>query len=406
MTFTLLLDLDDTLLDNDMDAFVPAYLQALSGHMARHSPPQRFAQTLMAATEAMMANRRPDRTLEETFAEAFYPALGLSPEALRPDIETFYREVFPALRQVTRPRPAAPALVEAALERGWRLAIATNPLFPRTAVEQRLAWAGLPVEEYPYALVTSFETFHFTKSTPAYYAEVLGRLGWPQGPLLMAGNDLDLDVRPAQKAGLPVFWVTAFPEGGTNPLLVDGRGPLDSLLSWLGARPPASLAGRFETLDAALAALRVTPAVLDTWTRRLSPEVWSVSPAEGWSLVETICHLRDADLEVNLPRLQTTLREDNPFLPAVDADSWVEARKYRCENGPDAARRFIEVRMGLLALLDALSPQDFRRPVRHGIFGPTTLGELVIFMAGHDRMHLRSLHALISPRIAARQGAS
>ena len=406
MTFTLLLDLDDTLLDNDMEAFVPAYLQALSGYMAQHSPPQRFAQTLLAATQKMMENRRPDRTLEETFSAAFYPALGLSAETLRPEIETFYRQVFPSLQRVTRPRPAAPALVETALERGWRVVIATNPLFPRTAIEQRLAWAGLPVEEYPFALVTSFETFHFTKAVPAYYAEILGRLGWPKDPLLMAGNDPDLDLRPAQKAGLPVFWVTASPKSGTSPLSTDGRGPLDSLPSWLDARPPASLTGRFETLEAALATLRATPAVLDTWTRRLPAEAWRVSPPEGRSVVETICHLRDSDLEINLPRLQTALQKDNPSLPAVDTDSWMEENDYRCEDGPQAARRFIEARMRLLSLLDALPPQAFRHPVRHGIFGAGTLEEVVILMAGHDRMHLRSLHALLSPLIDGGESAS
>jgi len=34
MTLTLLLDLDDTLLNTNLEAFVPAYFKALSKHMA------------------------------------------------------------------------------------------------------------------------------------------------------------------------------------------------------------------------------------------------------------------------------------------------------------------------------------------------------------------------------------
>ena len=57
-------------------------------------------------------------------------------------IDAFYAEDYPGLRSLTRPRPAAVETVRAAFERGCRVAIATNPLFPRTAIEQRLATLG------------------------------------------------------------------------------------------------------------------------------------------------------------------------------------------------------------------------------------------------------------------------
>ena len=36
MNLTLLLDLDDTLLDSNMDTFIPVYFQALSGFLEDH----------------------------------------------------------------------------------------------------------------------------------------------------------------------------------------------------------------------------------------------------------------------------------------------------------------------------------------------------------------------------------
>jgi hydroxymethylpyrimidine pyrophosphatase-like HAD family hydrolase len=41
VSLTLLLDLDGTLLDNDMDLFLPAYLQALSKELAFSSNPRK-----------------------------------------------------------------------------------------------------------------------------------------------------------------------------------------------------------------------------------------------------------------------------------------------------------------------------------------------------------------------------
>jgi len=398
MRLTLLLDLDDTLLYNDMDTFIPAYLQALAGYMADRTLPQRFTQVLLEATQRMFQNRLPTRSLQETFEQAFYPALNLDPQALQPHIAGFYRQVFPTLQPLTRPREGGRALVQRALEQGWRLILATNPIFPRTAIEQRLTWAGL--EPSDFAMLTSYEEFHFSKPHPAYYAEILGRIGWPEGPVLMAGNDPELDIRPALQAGLHAWHVTASPQEAAAPP-ADGRGPLEALLSWLETRPAAALQDRYETPQAALATLRATPAVLDTWRRTLPPEAWLFSPGgDSWSLTENVCHLRDSDLDVNLPRVQAALHEDNPFIPAVDADAWAQERNYRCENGLEAVQRFTEARLRLLRLLENLPPHAWQRTVRHGIFGPTTLEELVIFMAAHDRSHLHTIHALIAAHTA------
>jgi len=104
MTPTLLIDLDDTLLDNNIDSFLPAYLQALSRELAPLAEPKRLIDTLIAATGKMVKNTRPDCTLKEVFDEAFYPALGLELTAIQGSIDRFYAEVFPTLKKLTRPR--------------------------------------------------------------------------------------------------------------------------------------------------------------------------------------------------------------------------------------------------------------------------------------------------------------
>ena len=56
MTLTLLLDLDDTLLETNMGAFIPAYFQALSKHLANYVQPEKMLPALMKGTELMLAS--------------------------------------------------------------------------------------------------------------------------------------------------------------------------------------------------------------------------------------------------------------------------------------------------------------------------------------------------------------
>ncbi len=79
MSLTLLFDLDNTLLKNDVDTFLSHYLKAFARHVAGHVDPQLFVQALLAGTQAMGQNRRPDCTLREAFEAVFFPMLGVEP---------------------------------------------------------------------------------------------------------------------------------------------------------------------------------------------------------------------------------------------------------------------------------------------------------------------------------------
>ncbi|MDD5468229.1 MAG: HAD-IA family hydrolase [Anaerolineales bacterium] len=389
MALTLLLDLDDTLLGNKMNTFVPAYLKHLSEFLAPYAEPERLIQQLLTATRKMVENRNSGCTLKEVFDAAFYPALKLRVEDVREIIDRFYAEVFPELRAVTHPIPGAQEVVETALSRGYRVAIATNPLFPRAALLHRLAWAGLPVECYPSLFVPSYETFHFAKPNPAYYGELLAQMGWPEGPVLMVGDDPINDLQAGKQAGLAVYWCR--PEGaGVDAAQANGMGSLEDLLAWLDTTNSRDLLPDLAAPSAVLSVLHATPAALNSLCRGLSLEQWTRRPQENeWSLTEIACHLRDVDEEVNLPRIQKVLYEENPFLPGKDTDPWATERDYLHQDGVYALQAFTRVRLKLVNLLDQIQPEDWGRPARHAIFGPSTLNEIAIIHAGHDRMHVR-----------------
>ena len=394
---TLLLDLDDTLLETNMDAFLPAYFQALSMHLAPYVQPEVMLPALVAGTRAMMASLDPSRTLRQVFDERFYSSLGLSRDGMQAHIEEFYDEVFPHLRGVTAQRPEAVELVRWAFHQGYRVAVATDPFFPRKATLHRLRFAGLPPEDYPFALVSSYENFHFTKSHTAYFAEFLGRLGWPDDPVLMVGNDAHRDLAPARELGLATFWVNAEAPDKSGPYST-GRGSLSDLRSWLQSVDLKGLEPQFKTRESITALMTAAPASISSLMEETSPASWASRPAPAeWALTEILCHLRDTEVEVNQPRLQRMMVEGEPFIAARVTDIWAEERRYLEQDGRLAFHAYLEARMATLETLNGLGDSDWARRARHSIFGPTTLREMVGFMTTHDRIHIQQIWKLLHP---------
>ncbi len=236
MLKAILFDLDDTLLGNPMDTFISVYFQALTRSVAHLIPPKRLISELLHATRVMDANDDDGSTNEEAFAAAFYPALAHDRATLEPIFEQFYAEEFPKLRTLTQQFPEARSLVEWAFERDLQVVIATNPFFPRTAIEQRIEWAGVPVTEFDYALVTTYEIMHATKSHLAYYREILNWLALQPGDCLMVGDNWEKDIAPAAAVGISTYWI-AEPRNPrpTQDVTLVGQGTLADLWAWVKA---------------------------------------------------------------------------------------------------------------------------------------------------------------------------
>lgn len=397
MKISLLLDLDNTLLDNDMmGTFLPAYLKSLSRSFPQ-IPGDLFVKKLLFATQAMITKAQPRLTLEQAFDQVFYPALGIPKSEALPVLNRFYEEEFGKLSYLSQVKPAAAQLVQRALEVGWDVVIATNPIFPKKAIQHRLDWAGISAD-LPLAKITSYESFHFTKPNPAYYAEILAQLGNPEQPAVMVGDSLQDDLLPASVLGIPGFLVTNAPQVIPEHLSASiQQGPLDQVWNWLEQistqLSPSPVTNCSRSI---LATLNATPAALETLCQDLSPAQWKYQPeAKAWTLTEILCHMRDVDREVNLPRVHIMEQEELPFLSGIDSDSWAEERNYREQSGSDALHDFITVRSEIIGLLNQLSPAGWDHPARHAIFGPTTLIELLGFVATHDIVHVRQIFQTI-----------
>ena len=386
MSLTLLLDLDDTLLDTNLDAFMPAYFQALTQHLANHSAPNTMLRALLTGMNLMNESEDSTQTLEEIFDADFYTQLGFPKAELVHIFEEFYDEVFPTLAQHTRRRPDAVPFIEWAYSRGYRIAIATDPLFPRKATYHRLRWAGFDPERFE--LVSTFEHFHFTKTHPAYYAEVLGRLGWPEGPALMVGNDPERDLIPAHRLGLKTFFVDG--QSGASPGFEAGRGTLADVRPWLESISLSTLEPSFKSRDAILAILASTPAVLRSLFASLTEEQWKYVPThDDWAVNEIICHLADTEREIHQMQLNLMIQREGAFIPRPDSGVWASERQYLNIDGKAALMEFAQARIENIKTLKALDENTWNRSARHAIFGPTNFLEVISFMADHDRLHVQ-----------------
>jgi len=399
MNGTLLLDLDGTLIENSFGQFLPAYLNAIGAYFSDLIPPDKLIAELLTGSNLTIENLRPDKTLHQVFYEYFYQTLELEEGIFKPRLEAFYREIYPGIRQVTRQKPEAIHFVERALQKDFQLVIATNPLFPRVAVEERLLWAGLPSSQYPFKMITCMENFHFTKPHLEYYAEILSQLGWPEGPIVSVGDDFTQDIFPSQSLGIPVFWIKTGKQAveADMPYLNVPHGNHEEAFQWILSSQASDLTPNYDTMQSSLATLRATPAALLTLTEKINSVKWNIRPAVGeWALVEIICHLRDIDREINLPRIQKILKENNPLLAGLDTDQWSEQRGYLSQDGERALKEFVATRIELMDLLDKISPEEIKRTARHTILGWTTIEEQIRIAAAHERLHVKEFVKIAS----------
>ena len=185
-------DLDGTLLPMDQGRFIKGYIEALAAKVASVTPAQPFIKALLEATEAIVMQPEAGRKNEERFWEHFYRRLPLPPGKLEPLVNEFYRQEFDSLQNVTCAAAAAAEAVKTVKKAGRTAVLATNPLFPRLAVEKRLAWAGVALEEFAH--ITTYESEYYCKPDVRYYQDVLARQNVLPEECLMVGNDVEEDL--------------------------------------------------------------------------------------------------------------------------------------------------------------------------------------------------------------------
>lgn len=201
-----LFDLDGTLLDIDMDVFLKYYFAKMIDMASTegYQDARRLAELIYRSTGVMIANRDASRTNEEVFMEDFYQHWPYPRDEFTGFFERFYQRGFPTLSHHGKPFTGVAGMMDKICSKGMKVVIATNAVFPQTAVLNRLEWAE--VGHYPYELITSYEIMHFCKPHLEYYEEICDRISVKPEECLMVGNDVGEDII-AGKLGMKTFLV-------------------------------------------------------------------------------------------------------------------------------------------------------------------------------------------------------
>jgi len=224
----ILFDLDGTLLPMDQDNFMGLYFKSLAEKLAPHGyDPKTLIDAVWSGTTAMVKNSG-EKTNEEVFWEDFRNQNGKDAKKDIPIFDDFYRNEFEGVKAACGYHPKAAETVAFIKEKGLRVALATNPLFPAIATENRIRWAGLSPKDFEF--YTTYEDSHYCKPNPKYYEEVVARMQLQPEECLMVGNDVREDMI-AESLGMKVFLLTdclinkddkdisRYPRGGFEQLI-------------------------------------------------------------------------------------------------------------------------------------------------------------------------------------------
>lgn len=202
---TVLFDLDGTLLPMDQEVFVKAYFRGLVTHlMPLGYDKDGLIKAIWGGTDAMIANTG-EHPNEKLFWDFFCGIYGADARKDEPKFEEFYKTGFQEVRNVCGHRPESGKLVRALREKGVRVILATNPIFPAIATESRIRWAGMEPSDFEF--YTTYENINYCKPSLEYYKAILSKFDLKPEECLMVGNDVDDDM-VARHLGMQVFLLT------------------------------------------------------------------------------------------------------------------------------------------------------------------------------------------------------
>jgi len=200
-----LFDLDGTLLPMDLNIFAERYVSELARKFVPLGyEPKRLAEAVWGGVGVMVGNDG-SRTNSEAFWDAFVKNYGTKALEDSAVFDEFYEKDFEKIRDCCGFNPEAGKAVSEIKAMGYRVALATNPIFPGVATKARIRWAGLEPEDFED--FTAFETAHYCKPNPKYYLEFTKKLGLLPEECLMVGNDVTEDMI-AETLGMKVFLIT------------------------------------------------------------------------------------------------------------------------------------------------------------------------------------------------------
>jgi hypothetical protein len=145
-------------------------------------------------------------------------------------------------------------------------------------------------------------------------------------------------------------------------------------------------------------ALRATPDTLTGLLANITQKQAQEAKGgdENWSVVEVLCHLRDAE-EFSTQRVTRMRDLDNPAIIPYDQEKLAIERNYATQDMRTALADFIALRRQHLVVLEGLSPEGWERSGHHLEMGTITIFSHILHKVCHDAIHCAQIARQLLP---------
>ncbi len=205
MLKAVLFDLDGTLLPMDEEKFTKGYFGMLCKKLAPYGyNSEDLIKAIWTGSKEMVKNDG-SRTNEEVFWSCFEKIYGKDKTKDKQLFADFYRDEFKDAKIFCGDNPQARGVIDFVKAQGLKIILASNPLFPRDGMINRLGFINLKETDFDY--ITSYETSHYSKPNPNFFKEILEENELKADEVIFFGNSAAEDSEPASKIGIKTFLV-------------------------------------------------------------------------------------------------------------------------------------------------------------------------------------------------------
>lgn len=205
MIKAVLFDLDGTLLPMDEEVFTKGYFSLLCKKLVPLGyEKEKLIYTIMTGTEAMR-NNDGNKTNKQAFWDVFVGVFGCEISKHEILFKQFYENEFKNSKAFCGDNPDAKKIIEHAKKLGFKIILASNPLFPKEGMLSRAGFVGLDEKHFDY--ISTYETSSYSKPNPNYYLEILKQNNLKPNEVIYFGNSERDDFIPATEVNIKTYLV-------------------------------------------------------------------------------------------------------------------------------------------------------------------------------------------------------
>ena len=378
MIKAVVLDLDEPLLQSPDRRLPAASHPDLDDHLGIKLGKSYFPHMLKRAVRALDITRDMMTTNAEVLIASLSKDCNCDPETIERLLRTYYEASGHPRRAHSQFSQILKTLTNNFIQQNVSIAIASDTVYTESATRKWVHWAGLEEFVNEFAFFAHGQNMHFAKGHPAYYAELIARVGIEPDECLIIGDSQARNLAAAEAVGANTWHIQEFQ--ALQKLLQHIQ--TDDWRNCYSPRPhcPKAVIPQFAGNLAALYGL-LSEVQEHQWLQKPDPDEWSI--------LQILCHLSETEILVHQKRMQTILEEDDPFIRALPPPGPDIPPCH--DDGLKVMHQFRKKRLSTIEMLETLHPEDWRRPARHSIFGLTNLLEMAYFTAQHDRLHITQL---------------